>query len=100
MTTSSVVALPELRRLRKADPVKGTDSNKGFTEEIGKKVERVRGNVVERIEDLRLKHETVREKLKELKEAGEDAWGDLEAGVELAWDSLGEAVKSANSRFK
>ena len=34
------------------------------------------------------------------KEADKDAWEDLEAGTESAWDSLGEAVKSATSRFK
>lgn len=52
------------------------------------------------IEDLRSKQQEAYEKLNELKKAGEDAWEDLKAGVELAWDSLGEAVKSAASRFK
>ena len=53
-----------------------------------------------RIEELRSKQKSAQEKLKELKEAGGDAWGDLKAGVDLAWESLGEAVKSANSRFR
>ncbi|KHE92670.1 MAG: hypothetical protein K8F52_05100 [Candidatus Scalindua rubra] len=52
------------------------------------------------IENLRLKQEAAREKLKELKDETEDAWEDLKAGVESAWGSLGEAVKSAISQFK
>jgi len=48
---------------------------------------------------LRSKQEAAQEKLRELKNAGEDAWEDLKAGTELACDSLGEAVKSATSRF-
>lgn len=51
------------------------------------------------IEELRMKQETAREKLGELKQAGEDAWEDMKSGIELAWDSLGEAMKSARSRF-
>ena len=52
------------------------------------------------IEELRSKQETAQEKLEELKEAGEGAWEDLKTGVELAWSSLGEALKSASSRFR
>ena len=52
------------------------------------------------LEDLQSKQESVQEKLKELKGAGEDSWEDVKAGVDLAWESLREAVKSASSRFK
>ena len=52
------------------------------------------------IEDLRTKQEAAQEKLTELKASGGDAWEDLKSGIELAWTSLGEAVKSARSRFK
>ena len=38
-------------------------------------------------------------KLGEFRDTCEDALEDLKAGHELAWDSLGEAVKSATSRF-
>ena len=53
------------------------------------------------IEDLRSKQEVAqeKEKLGEFRDVGEDALEDLKAGTELAWDSLGEAVKSATSRF-
>ncbi len=52
------------------------------------------------IENLRTKQEDAKKKLAELKAAGEDAWEDLKAGLDLASASLGEAVKSARSRFK
>ena len=51
------------------------------------------------IEELRTKQEAAQKKLTELKSAGGDAWEDLKTGIDLAWKSLGEAVKSARSRF-
>lgn len=54
----------------------------------------------EKILELRTKEKAAQEKLTELKNAGEDAWEDLKAGVEIATASLGEALKSASSRFK
>jgi uncharacterized coiled-coil DUF342 family protein len=52
------------------------------------------------IEVLRSKRDAARGKLNELESAGENAWEDLKAGVELAWESVSEAVRSATSRFK
>ncbi len=52
------------------------------------------------IEELRSMQEAVGNKLTELKDAGDDAWGDLKAGIDSAWDSLANALKSAASRFK
>ena len=54
----------------------------------------------EQIEELRTKQQAAQEKFTQLKDAGEDAWEDLKAGVELAGVSLAEAIKSASSRFK
>ena len=51
------------------------------------------------IEDLRTKQEAAQKKLTELKASGESAWEDLKAGIDLAWKSLGESIKSARSRF-
>jgi chromosome segregation ATPase len=51
------------------------------------------------IEDLRTKQEAAQKKLTELKAAGESAWEDLKSGIDLAWTSLGESIKSARSRF-
>jgi hypothetical protein len=52
------------------------------------------------IESLRQKQQAAQAKLQEFRDAGDDAWEDLKAGVELAWDSLEEAVKSAKARFR
>lgn len=49
---------------------------------------------------LEAKRKEAADKLAELEEASEDAWVDLKAGVELAWDSLADALNSARSRFK
>jgi len=51
------------------------------------------------IENLKAQHVEVERKIEELSRAGDNAWGDLKAGVEIAWQGLGEAVKSAASRF-
>jgi len=52
------------------------------------------------LEDLRAKRKDVEDKMAELQQAGDGAWEDLKAGIESAWDSLGNALKSAASRFK
>jgi len=52
------------------------------------------------IEELRSMQEAAANKLTELKDTGDDAWEDLKAGIDNAWDSLGDAWKSAASRFK
>jgi hypothetical protein len=53
-----------------------------------------------KIEGLRSMQETAANKLTELKDAGEDAWDDLKAGIDSTSDSLDNALKSAASRFK
>ena len=52
------------------------------------------------IENIRTKQEAVREKLVELKDSGDEAWEDLKAGLDNAMKNLGDAIKTANSRFK
>jgi hypothetical protein len=42
---------------------------------------------------------TPRTKLASLRNAGEGAWEDLKAGVDMAKDAIGEALESARSRF-
>ena len=46
------------------------------------------------------KREKAHKKLTEVREAGEGAWEDLKSGVQSAWDSMEEALKSARSKFK
>lgn len=52
------------------------------------------------IEDLRAKREAAQERMSMLQQAGEGAWQDLKAGMEMAWDVIGEAIDSAKTRFK
>lgn len=52
------------------------------------------------IEELRFMQESATNKLAEFKDAGDDAWEDLKTGIDSAWDTLGNAMKAATSRFK
>lgn len=54
----------------------------------------------EKREHLRQYQTQMKEKLKELDDAGENAWGDLKGGVEDAWKSLSTAFDKATSHFK
>jgi chromosome segregation ATPase len=53
----------------------------------------------ERIASIKEKRNAVEEDLDKLRRAGSDAWEDLKTGFEMAADSLGEALRSARSRF-
>ncbi len=59
-----------------------------------------RAEYQKQLETLRSKRDHARSKLAELESASEGAWHDLKAGVELAWESVSEAVRSAAARFK
>lgn len=52
------------------------------------------------IAELKAKRSQIGEKLDQLQQAGEDAWGDLKAGLDLALETMSDALKSASSRFK
>jgi multidrug resistance efflux pump len=52
------------------------------------------------IEELQAMQESANSKIIKLKEANDDAWEDLKAGMDSGWNSLRNAVKSASSRFK
>ena len=51
------------------------------------------------IQYLQQRRREAEKKIDELRGAGEGAWEDLKAGVQLAWNSMEEAVKSARSKF-
>ncbi len=59
-----------------------------------------RADFEEQLEDLRRERDKARQKLEALDAASEGAWQDLKNGVEQAWDSVTQAVRSATSRFK
>jgi multidrug resistance efflux pump len=52
------------------------------------------------IKEINAMQEAAKDKLKELKNAGEDAWRDLKVGIDDALGSLDKAFKSATSRLK
>ncbi|MEW6246399.1 MAG: coiled coil domain-containing protein [Nitrospirota bacterium] len=52
------------------------------------------------IEAISTKYEAAHTKLRELKEAGEDAWESLKTGAEKAWADLKEAVEHATAKLK
>jgi uncharacterized coiled-coil DUF342 family protein len=71
-----------------------------LTAKAGKVTADVRNEYNEQIESLKTKQEAAKQKIEELQQAGDSAWGDLKSGIELAWTAMGEAIDSARSRFK
>lgn len=49
---------------------------------------------------LRAKQDEARARLESLRTAGEGAWQDMRAGIDMAWEAIGEAIDSAKSRIK
>lgn len=52
------------------------------------------------VDELELRLADTKSKLKELEEAGENAWERLKGGVDSAWDELSAAVRDSASKFK
>lgn len=52
------------------------------------------------MKDLEEKHKRAGEKLEELRRADAGAWRDLKAGIENTWQTLGDSIRFAVSRFK
>jgi nucleotide-binding universal stress UspA family protein len=55
---------------------------------------------LKQIEELRSKQESVKQKVHQLKESGDEAWEDVKKGVDNAFADLKKALKRAASRFK
>ena len=53
----------------------------------------------EQVDALKKKKATLSERVDDLRQSGEGAWKDIKTGIELAADSLSEALRSAQSRF-
>ena len=71
-----------------------------LTAKAGEVTADVRHEYNEQIESLKAKQEAARQKIEELQHAGESAWEDMKAGIELAWNAIGEAIDSARDRFR
>jgi len=54
----------------------------------------------EQIDELKAKREAVAKKFEELRNASDEAWEDVKSGLDLAKESLSEAMSSASDRFK
>ncbi len=52
------------------------------------------------IQELKNHRDEARKKLRKFEQAGEGAWEDLKAGVEMAYEAMNQAVHSARKRFK
>lgn len=52
------------------------------------------------IEKLKQKRTEIQQKVTEIGRSGEGAWEDLKSGLDLAWEAMNEALKSAAARFK
>lgn len=59
-----------------------------------------RADYQRQLDELRNERDKARQKLEALEASSEGAWQDLKDGVEKAWDSVSQAVRSARSRFK
>lgn len=53
-----------------------------------------------RIQDLKEKREAMTIKLRELGEAGSEAWDVLKSGMERSWEEMKKAIHTAKERFK
>ncbi len=52
------------------------------------------------VDDLKEKRRDFQDKLGRLNKATEEAWGDLQVGVEAAWKSLDDSIQLAKTRYK
>lgn len=60
----------------------------------------VRIAYAKQVDELEQGIDATKAKLKELGEAGEEAWEQLKEGVESAWGTVSVAVRDAAARFK
>jgi hypothetical protein len=59
-----------------------------------------KGKFQEQAEELRVKQESARQKLRELRKAGGEAWEDLQGGAEAALDDLKKTLEKAVKKWK
>jgi hypothetical protein len=59
-----------------------------------------KGKFQEQVEELRVKQESARQRLQELRKAGGEAWEDLQAGAEAALDDLKKTLEKAGKIWK
>jgi len=76
----------------------------GEVEKLRGKVDRLgseaKGKFQEQAEELRVKQESARQKLHELRKAGGEAWEDLQGGAEAALDDLKKTLEKVVKKWK
>jgi chromosome segregation ATPase len=55
--------------------------------------------LLEQIEDLHANRKAITKKMEKLRDASDDAWQDIQTGIDGAWRNLDNAVRAAVSRF-
>jgi hypothetical protein len=55
---------------------------------------------LKQVEELRIKQDSVKQKLHDLKGSGDEAWEELKSGVDKALEDLKGALEQAVSKFK
>jgi outer membrane murein-binding lipoprotein Lpp len=71
-----------------------------LTAKAGEVTADVKNGYREQIETLKEKQAEARQKIEELQQTGESAWGDLKSGIGVACAGMGKAIDSARSRFR
>ena len=71
-----------------------------LTARLGDKREEWRSEAKQKIAEIQDRRDELEAKLEKLESHGEDAWGDIKAGVELAWDGLKTGLLAARSEFE
>ncbi|HSQ54042.1 MAG TPA: hypothetical protein VLM86_02050 [Candidatus Bathyarchaeia archaeon] len=76
----------------------------GEVEKLRGKVDKLgseaKGKFQEQAEELRVKQESARQKLHELRKAGGEAWEDLQGGAEAALDDLKKTLDKVVKKWK
>ncbi len=76
----------------------------GRIDEILAKANRAKADMTsqyqEQIDDLCIKRDVAKVKLRDLKEASGEAWSDLREGLERSWDELSHAFDLAIKHFQ
>jgi predicted nucleic acid-binding Zn-ribbon protein len=76
----------------------------GRIDEILAKANRAKADMTsqyqEQIDDLCVKRDVAKVKLRDLKEASGEAWSDLREGLERSWDELSHAFDLAIKHFQ
>jgi len=54
----------------------------------------------QQLQELRRYRDDAEKRIKDLQQAGDDAWRDLKTGFDQAWDSIGDAFERARARFR